>query len=461
LTPSDTDIQQSYNRQITLAKSYRPQPPPSLTYSATSAINTSLNTAINNDLIRVDDNQLGSGNGGGGNPGLVNNWTGSAATNNLNSRAPDELMSVDDNMDGNMTNPREVGDNVDTSGDQDCLYENNQKLELCSALIRLGDWTNAQRLLDRLPGYWASSYKPLTKDICSLLHCLIEPLYDKVCPLPACLQRNRSRSTTESFKAVNTSTTPNKIDEKSADCEMDEELSPETNNTSSNNKLLSQVHDFIGLAKYVIPIAVYLGPHMSYDLVLMVKFCRLGHIYLSEQHNSQSEKIGIVYQGFFNLLDEVLLPSLSLVDANCCLAEEIWQMLRFMPYEHRKEQTCTSKLLDLYDDHFFLNPPSAEYGDNEVGYPKYRLYGQWKHFSAQTEPSLIRRRAQVLCYAKAIMKRLSKENVKPMGRHLGKLSHSNPGLLFDHVSCCCHRCRWLQFFTFPFFSIRRQVTFML
>nr|CAH8855365.1 unnamed protein product [Trichobilharzia regenti] len=403
LTPSDTDIQQSYNRQITLAKSYRPQPPPSLTYSATSAINTSLNTAINNDLIRVDgllsqDNQLGSGNGGGGNPGLVNNWTGSAATNNLNSRAPDELMSVDDNMDGNMTNPREVGDNVDTSGDQDCLYENNQKLELCSALIRLGDWTNAQRLLDRLPGYWASSYKPLTKDICSLLHCLIEPLYDKVCPLPACLQRNRSRSTTESFKAVNTSTTPNKIDEKSADCEMDEELSPETNNTSSNNKLLSQVHDFIGLAKYVIPIAVYLGPHMSYDLVLMVKFCRLGHIYLSEQHNSQSEKIGIVYQGFFNLLDEVLLPSLSLVDANCCLAEEIWQMLRFMPYEHR-----------------------------------YRLYGQWKHFSAQTEPSLIRRRAQVLCYAKAIMKRLSKENVKPMGRHLGKLSHSNPGLLFDHV----------------------------
>jgi len=29
---------------------------------------------------------------------------------------------------------------------------------------------------------------------------------------------------------------------------------------------------------------------------------------------------------------------------------------------------------------------------------------------------------------------LSKENVKPSGRQLGKLSHSNPGVLFEYVS---------------------------
>ena len=31
-------------------------------------------------------------------------------------------------------------------------------------------------------------------------------------------------------------------------------------------------------------------------------------------------------------------------------------------------------------------------------------------------------------------RRLTKENVKPSGRHLGKLSHSNPGVVFDCVS---------------------------
>ncbi|KAH8869907.1 THO complex subunit 2 [Schistosoma japonicum] len=409
LTPSDADIQQSYNRQINLSKSYRPQPPASLSYSATSAVNTSLNTAINNDLIRVDgllsqDSQLCGGGGGVSGAGalVMNGWTGPGTSAVVNSRSADELMQVDENSDVHLTktNSREVGESmIDLNNDQDGLYENNQKLELCAAMIRLGDWTNARRLLERLPGYWATTYEPLTRDICNLLHCLIEPLYNKVCPLPACLQRNRSQPKIEMFKALNSSIKLNDVDERSSiDCEMDEEVN--RSNENNNDILFSAlVHDFVSLARHAIPIAIYLGPHMSYDLILMVKFCRLGQIYLSEQQqNLQSDKIGIVYQGFFNLLDEVLLPSLSLVDANCCLAEEIWQMLRFMPYEHR-----------------------------------YRLYGQWKHFSAQTEPSLIRRRAQVMCYAKAIMKRLSKENVKPMGRHLGKLSHSNPGLLFDHV----------------------------
>ncbi|CAH8559656.1 unnamed protein product [Schistosoma guineensis] len=412
LTPSDADIQQSHNRQINLAKSYRPQPPASLSYSATSAINTSLNTAINCDLIRVDgllsqDSQLGgSGTTSVSGTLMTNDWTGPRTSGALTSRSAEELMQLEENPDVNLskTNSHDVSEvgMIDISIDQDGLYENNQKLELCAAMVRLGDWTNAQRLLERLPGYWATTYEPLTRDICNLLHCLIEPLYNKACPLPACLQRNRFRPRIESFKALNASINLHGIDEKSSvDCEIHEDSRTITNNNNNNNDciLLSPVHDFVGLAKYVIPIAIYLGPHMSYDLILIVKFCRLGQIYLSEQQqNLRSDKIGIVYQGFFNLLDEVLLPSLSLVDANCCLAEEIWQMLRFLPYEHR-----------------------------------YRLYGQWKHFNVQTEPSLIRRRAQVMCYAKAIMKRLSKENVKPMGRHLGKLSHSNPGLLFDHV----------------------------
>lgn len=34
---------------------------------------------------------------------------------------------------------------------------------------------------------------------------------------------------------------------------------------------------------------------------------------------------------------------------------------------------------------------------------------------------------------KRIMQRISKENVKPTSRQLGKLTHSSPGLLFDYI----------------------------
>ena len=34
----------------------------------------------------------------------------------------------------------------------------------------------------------------------------------------------------------------------------------------------------------------------------------------------------------------------------------------------------------------------------------------------------------------AVLRRLTKENVKPSGRQIGKLSHSNPGILFEYVS---------------------------
>jgi THO complex subunit 2 len=33
-----------------------------------------------------------------------------------------------------------------------------------------------------------------------------------------------------------------------------------------------------------------------------------------------------------------------------------------------------------------------------------------------------------------VPRRLTKENVKPSGRQIGKLSHSNPTILFDYVS---------------------------
>jgi THO complex subunit 2 len=49
-------------------------------------------------------------------------------------------------------------------------------------------------------------------------------------------------------------------------------------------------------------------------------------------------------------------------------------------------------------------------------------------------PILMRKKAAVQKDIKRIMQRISKENVKPTSRALGKKTHSSPGLLFEYVS---------------------------
>ena len=65
---------------------------------------------------------------------------------------------------------------------------------------------------------------------------------------------------------------------------------------------------------------------------------------------------------------------------------------------------------------------------------RYRLYGQWKLETYAIHPPLMRKRVEVQKKAKAIMQRISKENVKPTSRKIGKVTNSSPGLMFDYVS---------------------------
>uniref|UniRef100_A0A1I8FUA8 THO complex subunit 2 n=1 Tax=Macrostomum lignano TaxID=282301 RepID=A0A1I8FUA8_9PLAT len=116
--------------------------------------------------------------------------------------------------------------------------------------------------------------------------------------------------------------------------------------------------------------------------------------------------LGPAVHAVFNLLDECILPALSLSEANCPLGELVWSLVRHLPFDLR-----------------------------------YRLYGQWKAAEAPgMHPAMIRRRAEVtgrpskLLDSESIRDEASnKDNVKQQGRQLGKLSHSNPGPLFEVV----------------------------
>ncbi|XP_025088766.1 THO complex subunit 2-like isoform X1 [Pomacea canaliculata] len=241
------------------------------------------------------------------------------------------------------------------------LKVNNQKLGLCEALLEIGAWDSAKAILDGLPEGFAISHKPITQALCHLIHATIEPLYAKYTGLTSALTKRRP------------------IPVRRAEIES--------------------VTTFSGLHRVVFPMVLYLGPHIAADPALLVKLIRLGKAYMvKRQDGTLSSDDEATYYGLLTIVDDALLPSLSLQPGNCCMAEELWGLVRLYPYEIR-----------------------------------YRMYGHWKNETYFTHPKLIRVRADTLERAKYIMRRISKETVKPSGRQLGKLCHSNPGVLFELV----------------------------
>ena len=173
-----------------------------------------------------------------------------------------------------------------------------------------------------------------------------------------------------------------------------------------------------------------LGPHASQDPVLlykMLRICRTGLGIRDTGARYEADTAGgevvaadtdsALYYLTLTLMDEVFLPSLSLLTSNCCLAEEIWSVLRHFPYE----QVC---YYHLYDYIVYIR---------SIVLQRYRLYDQWKGDTISAHPVLLRYKATVLKAIKKLMQRVSKENVKPTGRQLGKLSHSSPGLIFTYI----------------------------
>uniref|UniRef100_G1QCE7 THO complex subunit 2 n=1 Tax=Myotis lucifugus TaxID=59463 RepID=G1QCE7_MYOLU len=227
----------------------------------------------------------------------------------------------------------------------------NQKLGLLEALLKIGDWQHAQNIMDQMPPYYAASHKLIALAICRLIHITIEPLYRRV-------------GVPKGAKG-----------------------SPV--NALQNKRAPKQAESFEDLRTDVFNMFCYLGPHLSCDPILFAKVVRIGKSFMKE-FQSDGSLLGIT--------DQVLLPSLSLMDCNACMTEELWGMFKTLPYQHR-----------------------------------YRLYDQWKNETYNSHLFLVKVKAQTIDKAKYIMKRLTKENVKPFGRQIGKLSHSNPTILFDYI----------------------------
>ncbi|XP_017047454.1 THO complex subunit 2 [Drosophila ficusphila] len=249
-------------------------------------------------------------------------------------------------------------------------YNANQKFGLCEALLKVGDWENAYKIIQKLPEQAVVLQEPIARAIADLIHLSVENIYYKKCfKAPAGRRQSRNR-------------------------------------LYDDSKLVAkmQAKEFRDLRKYTWPMANVLGPAMHYDTVLMYKLIRIMKKLVVEMGvdslngpppNSEAEQH---YYDIMSSLDACILPSLLYLDNNCSMSEEIWAVLKYFPYHFR-----------------------------------YSLYARWKNDSYQLHPNLIRRCGLAQRDIKALMKRVSKENVKQLGRLVGKYSHCAPGLLFDYI----------------------------
>ncbi|KAJ1363788.1 hypothetical protein KIN20_023725 [Parelaphostrongylus tenuis] len=243
------------------------------------------------------------------------------------------------------------------------VLSTNQKLGLVCALIEDGAWPLAKTLIDRLPEYYAvQASTRVSNAISDLIGRTIEKFYIEKCS--------------------------NKLEDLSVDVKVE-----------TRPAALDYVSSWDDLASLT-SMLWYVGPRLAYRPLIMAKLVRLITVYYREQPKAAdgTPVDSSISRTMMDIVDEVILPGLSLSDCNTGLSEEVWTLLQLFPYTWR-----------------------------------YRLYGHWKFGNTVRHPEVNIMRGKVLGRTKYVLKRLSKETVRVMGRQLGKLCHIHPITVFDYL----------------------------
>ena len=142
----------------------------------------------------------------------------------------------------------------------------------------------------------------------------------------------------------------------------------------------------------VLPVLQILGGYLSHDISLATKMCRICQGHMSQTKDQMTRRI------WSQIIVHVFFPTLSLTYGNPAFNNEVWSIIKNLPYQNR-----------------------------------YTLYGEWKNHVYDSHPELIGPKMTAVFETKKIMRRVAKENVKQFGRQIGKLSHANPTLCFATI----------------------------
>ncbi|KAL8281053.1 hypothetical protein RQP46_006411 [Phenoliferia psychrophenolica] len=267
----------------------------------------------------------------------------------------------------------------------------NQKAGLLRALLSIGDVQHAFLILAQYPTLAAAN-----PDICDLLlrllNVAVAPAYDLIALarvtkgqyLPECNAPRQkfvapSSSGTKPVKAAPATThltgralgDPNK-DELFFFAEWNDRV----HKCEDFDQVLSTLETYLPI----------LNVFISRDFPLYTRVCRI------IKHDLESSRA----PRWQDIIRTHLLPAVSLLDSHAVAALEIWNVLELLTIEKR-----------------------------------FTFYGEWKDQLYRKIPALSVRKAEAEREVKGILRRLSTENVKKLGKTLGKAAHTNPVVIFS------------------------------
>jgi THO complex subunit 2 len=252
-------------------------------------------------------------------------------------------------------------------------------IRLLQALLERGEWDLAKTTLPSMQA-WSDVCmlmpKPFAVLLCDLVQQWIQPVYLQCVTTPQLL----AVSTVE--QAPTTTTIPNDL------------LLPPS---ASLEQVLQAISE---------PLLCTVDTRcIAQRPLLYCQLCRLmRQLLLKQKEDSGAAAAALSDDSFlpaeaYHFLNSFLVPSLSLLSPSPSLSTELWLVLSELPYPTR-----------------------------------YRLYRDWQMGSADKKP---------LCFvesdiaankeARYHLKRLSKDNVRDMGRQLSKVTHSSPLVVFSVI----------------------------
>jgi THO complex subunit 2 len=291
--------------------------------------------------------------------------------------------------------------------------DSNQLIQMLNIMIEIGlPWdmictlfqdydvpTNAPN--DNLIIAASSMYSPLERNLCKYVKHLISDIYDtKVKVTGMDLKCNSSTGKGSSSTHVFGKYT----------------LLPATQthqHSLSESVTLLEFCDSI--VKPLVPLVV--TGAISSDPTLYCQICRLFRVFLKERlssmKNTETKIVEIIQEdSIFYTLRSFIIPSLSLFPYNPAISSEVWSVISILPYEIRYAMYA------FWREHGLEK--AALRGKRDGLFPRKPL----KQTESEIKTSL---------ETKYMLKRMSKDNVRDMGKQISKVSHNNPLVVFTLI----------------------------
>ncbi|GAA5828714.1 hypothetical protein JCM11251_005848 [Rhodosporidiobolus azoricus] len=274
----------------------------------------------------------------------------------------------------------------------------NQKLALLRALLTIGDVTHSLFLLAQFP-FLVSAFPDLADLLNRLIAVSIQPAYEEIAvsgkngaaeQWKEELRAVRPRVTVDT-KGERKATVPSRRVEVTGEAFPDEKRGDWSFFFPRWSERVPRAGDWeevLGLLEGVWMPLVKL--FVVRDFGVFTKLCRIIVADLGSDAANHPRR-----SRWLDLFRVHLVPGISLLEHHTPAALELWRVLSLFPIETR-----------------------------------FQIYGEWKNAHYRRIPALGVRKAEAEKDIKSLLRRLSTENVKKLGKTFARIAHTNPTVIF-------------------------------